>query len=102
MLVVTRKVGQSVKIGPDIVVTICSARSGAVQIGIEAPEETPIHRANGSPSAVRANRFCSRCTRWVEPTVWSGDWNCCDVCASEAPTRDDEEPSEDIHEEDHL
>lgn len=44
MLVVTRKVGESVRIGDDIVVTVVLAENGQVRLGIEAPEEVAIKR----------------------------------------------------------
>lgn len=44
MLVVTRRVGQSIKIGDDITVTVQGLRSGQVRVGIEAPKDMPVHR----------------------------------------------------------
>ncbi|MFC1556299.1 carbon storage regulator CsrA [candidate division KSB1 bacterium] len=44
MLVLTRKVGESINIGTDIKVTIINMESGQVRIGIEAPRDVIIHR----------------------------------------------------------
>lgn len=44
MLVLTRKVGESLLIGDDIRVTIVSADSEKVRVGIEAPKEQRIFR----------------------------------------------------------
>ncbi len=44
MLILTRKVGESIMIGEDIVVKVLGVRSGQVKIGIEAPRELPVHR----------------------------------------------------------
>jgi len=44
MLVLTRKVGESINIGNDIKVTIVSMEGGQVRLGIEAPKEVIIHR----------------------------------------------------------
>jgi carbon storage regulator len=44
MLVVTRRVGQSIKIGDDITVSVQGVRSGQVRIGIDAPKALPVHR----------------------------------------------------------
>lgn len=44
MLVLTRRVGDSIIIGDDIVVTVLEVRSDQVRIGIEAPREVSVHR----------------------------------------------------------
>lgn len=44
MLILTRKVGEIIMIGEDIVVKVLGVRSGQVKIGIEAPREMPVHR----------------------------------------------------------
>jgi carbon storage regulator len=44
MLVLSRKQGERVVIGRNIVVTVIEARDGRVRLGFEAPQGTPIHR----------------------------------------------------------
>lgn len=44
MLVLTRKVGQTVTIGHDIKITIMELRGGQVKLGVEAPRDVTIHR----------------------------------------------------------
>lgn len=44
MLVLTRKVGESLIIGDDVKVTILSVRGAEARIGVEADESIPIHR----------------------------------------------------------
>jgi carbon storage regulator len=44
VLVLTRRVGDSIIIGNDIVVTVLEVRSDQVRIGIEAPREVSVHR----------------------------------------------------------
>lgn len=44
MLVLTRKTGENIRIGDNIIVTILEVRSGQVKVGIEAPPEVPVHR----------------------------------------------------------
>lgn len=44
MLVLTRKVGEVVKIGDNIEVMIIRVRGGTVRLGIAAPKEMPVHR----------------------------------------------------------
>jgi carbon storage regulator len=44
MLVLSRKVGQSVQIGPDITVTITRLNNGQVGVGIMAPRDISVLR----------------------------------------------------------
>jgi carbon storage regulator len=44
MLVLTRKVGERIHIGEDIVVTVVRIQNDKVRIGIEAPTNVAIHR----------------------------------------------------------
>jgi carbon storage regulator len=44
MLVLTRRAGESVVIGSDVVVTIVEVRGDVVRVGIDAPREVQVHR----------------------------------------------------------
>jgi carbon storage regulator len=44
MLVLTRKVGEQIRIGADVVVTLVRIQGDKVRLGIEAPREVIIHR----------------------------------------------------------
>ena len=44
MLVLTRKTGESVKIGDDMVATVLSVRGDRVRLGLLAPKGVPVHR----------------------------------------------------------
>jgi carbon storage regulator len=44
MLVLTRKLGESIRIGPGIVVTVLGVNGLQVRLGIEAPKDVTVHR----------------------------------------------------------
>ena len=52
MLVITRKEGQQLRIGSDIVVTIVEVNGGSVRLGIEAPLNIRIERPVDEEPAV--------------------------------------------------
>lgn len=55
MLVLTRKKGERVLIGDDIVVTIIDIRGDGVRIGFDAPRGIPIQRAEVVAAVQEAN-----------------------------------------------
>lgn len=44
MLILTRRIGESVYIGDDVRLTVLGVRGTQVRIGINAPKEIPVHR----------------------------------------------------------
>lgn len=44
MLVLTRRVGEAVRIGDDILVTVVGLRGAEIRIGISAPNDVAVHR----------------------------------------------------------
>lgn len=44
MLVLSRKAGESLVIGDDIVITVLEIRSHQIRVGISAPREVDVHR----------------------------------------------------------
>ena len=44
MLILTRRIGEIIRIGPDVVVTILDVNGSQVRIGIEAPKDVAVHR----------------------------------------------------------
>jgi carbon storage regulator len=44
MLILTRKLGESIKIGRDITITLLELKGNQIRIGIEAPREVSVHR----------------------------------------------------------
>jgi carbon storage regulator len=44
VLILTRRIGESVNIGNDITITVLRAKGIQVRLGIQAPKDVPVHR----------------------------------------------------------
>jgi carbon storage regulator len=44
VLVLTRRAGESVMIGDDVVITVLEARGDVIRLGIQAPRDVRVHR----------------------------------------------------------
>lgn len=55
MLVLSRRVGERLLIGDDIVITVIEVRSDGVRIGIDAPREISVNRAEVIEAVTAAN-----------------------------------------------
>jgi carbon storage regulator len=44
MLILTRKLGERITIGDDIIITLLEVKGSQVKLGIEAPKSVSIHR----------------------------------------------------------
>lgn len=56
MLVLTRRPGESIMIGDDIVVTVLDVRGDVVRVGIKAPRSVQVHREEVYLELQKANR----------------------------------------------
>lgn len=56
MLVLSRKRGESIRIGSQIILSIIDKSDGTVRIGIEAPPEIPIYREELYQKIIKENR----------------------------------------------
>jgi len=61
MLVLSRKVGERIVIGSNIVVTVIEVRGDRIKLGFVAPDEVPIHREEVS------RRVAERERQWAAP-----------------------------------
>lgn len=44
MLILTRRIGESLKIGDDVTVTVLASKGNQVRIGVDAPRDVEVHR----------------------------------------------------------
>jgi carbon storage regulator len=44
MLILTRKLGETIRIGDDIRITLIDIKGKSIRLGIEAPENVAVHR----------------------------------------------------------
>lgn len=44
MLALSRKVGETIRIGDDVTITVIGVKGKKIRIGIEAPKTTTVHR----------------------------------------------------------
>ena len=44
MLILTRRVGETLMIGDEVTVTVLGVKGNQVRIGVNAPKEAPVHR----------------------------------------------------------
>lgn len=60
MLVFTRKAGESLMIGDNVVIKILSIDRDQIRIGIKAPREIPVHREEVYAALAEQNKLASR------------------------------------------
>ena len=44
MLILTRRIGETLNIGDEVQVTVLGIKGNQVRIGVNAPKEVPVHR----------------------------------------------------------
>ena len=71
MLVLSRKVGERIKIGDGVTITVVRVSGGGVRLGIEAPPELPVVREELYHELQKSDRPLPSDT--VKPTDSSGN-----------------------------
>lgn len=72
MLILTRRVGENVIVGDDIVISIIEVRGDAVRVGIEAPRSLSVHREEVWLELRRANAQAAASTDEAVDAVVEG------------------------------
>ena len=62
MLVLTRKLGENIRIGDNVKITVLEVRGAQVKLGIEAPPEVIVHREEIYERIQEENRRASQTT----------------------------------------
>lgn len=71
MLVLTRRIGESIRIGDDIVIRVIEVQRGQVRLAIEAPRQIPVHREEIYEQVQEENQRAAAAAKGVDPaTVW--------------------------------
>ena len=58
MLILTRRVGETVMIGDDVTITILGVKGNQVRVGINAPKSVAVHREE-IYERIRAEQHCA-------------------------------------------
>ncbi|MCD6364133.1 MAG: carbon storage regulator CsrA [Synergistetes bacterium] len=69
MLVLSRKINQSIMIGDEIEIKVLEIRGDQVRLGIEAPKRIPVHRKEVYEAIMRENILAAQMAAQVEQKV---------------------------------
>ena len=67
-LVLTRRSGQSIRIGDDITITVSEVSGGAVRVSIDAPRTVPVNRTEVLDAIAQSNAAATGAPRVGLPT----------------------------------
>jgi carbon storage regulator len=71
VLVLSRRPGESVVIGDDVVITVLEVRGDVIRLGITAPRSVQVHREEVYRELRRANEEAASSTEQAEQAVAS-------------------------------
>jgi len=66
MLTLTRKVGESIYVGKDVMIVVKEVKGKQVRIGIDAPLEFPVYRGEIFERIMEENRISSQSPASIE------------------------------------
>ena len=69
MLILTRRVGETVMIGNDVTVTVLGVKGNQVRVGINAPKDVPVHREEIYERIQRELQQAMRSERLVQQVI---------------------------------
>jgi carbon storage regulator len=71
MLILTRRLGESVKIGDNVTVTVLGVKGSHVRLGFAAPRDLAVHREEiyERMHTVRTDSAQARCAKFVSATA---------------------------------
>ena len=67
MLVLTRRIGETIRIGDDVSISILDVQNGQVRVAIDAPREIPVHREEVYLAVQAENRQAADTARSADP-----------------------------------
>jgi carbon storage regulator len=71
MLILSRKLDEKIIIGEDIIVTIVAVSGDTVKLGIDAPREVKVYRAEVYEEIIRANIEAAKAAGAIPPDLKS-------------------------------
>ena len=69
MLVLTRRLGEMIRIGDDISIRVLDIQRGQVRVAIDAPREIPVHREEVYQQVQEENRRAAEAAQGVDPAA---------------------------------
>lgn len=69
MLVLTRRLGEIIRIGDDISIRVMDIQRGQVRVAIDAPREIPVHREEVYQQVQEENRRAAEAAQRADPAA---------------------------------
>ena len=69
MLVLTRRLGETIRIGDNISIHVLEIQRGQVRFAIDAPREIPVHRQEVYEQVQEENKKAATSAKGLDPTT---------------------------------